>query len=131
MCISVIKGTTNPEQPFYTTGGSFYINATTKFLSAVSGQQKDDTRNVCNAYGYESVALVPISIGNDIMGLFHLADRRENMFPLSEVEMLESVAGQLALVRFRRKHYTARKSEEERDGVNRHGLQGPDAGWKF
>jgi PAS domain S-box-containing protein len=98
MCISVIKGTTNPEQRFFTTGGSFFINATTKFLSTVSGQQKGDTRNVCNAYGYESVALIPISIGNDIMGLFHLADRRENMFPLSEVEMLESVAGQLALV---------------------------------
>jgi PAS domain S-box-containing protein len=98
MCISVIKGTTNPEQPFFTTGGSFFINATTKFLATVSGQQKGDTRNVCNAYGYESVALVPISIGNDIMGLFHLADRRENMFPLSEVEMLESAAGQLALV---------------------------------
>jgi PAS domain S-box-containing protein len=98
MCISVIKGTTNPEQPFFTTGGSFYINATTKFLSTVSDQQKGDTRNVCNAYGYESVALVPISIGDDILGLFHLADRRENMFPLSEVEMLESLAGQLALV---------------------------------
>ena len=98
MCISVIKGTTSPEQPFFTAGGSFFINATTKFLATVSGQQKGDTRNVCNAYGYESVALVPISIGNDIMGLFHLADRRENMFPLSEVEMLESVAGQLALV---------------------------------
>ena len=98
MCISVIKGTTNPEKPFFTAGGSFFINATTKFLSTVSGQQKGDTRNVCNAYGYESVALVPISIGNDIMGLFHLADRRENMFPLSEVEILESVAGQLALV---------------------------------
>ncbi len=98
MCISVIKGATNPEQPFFTTGGSFFINATTKFLSTVSAQQKGETRNVCNAYGYESVALVPLSIGNDIMGLFHLADRRENMFPLSEVEMLESVAGQLALV---------------------------------
>ncbi|MGB5620581.1 MAG: hypothetical protein WBM78_27315 [Desulfobacterales bacterium] len=43
MCISVIKGTTNPKQPFFTTGGSFYINATTTFLATVSEQQKGDT----------------------------------------------------------------------------------------
>src|SRR5208337_1312169 len=39
MCINVIKGTTDPFLPFYTNGGSFYINATTKFLATVSEEE--------------------------------------------------------------------------------------------
>ena len=52
MCINVIKGTTDPSLPFYTNEGSFYINATTKFLATVSEEEKGKTRNMCNTAGY-------------------------------------------------------------------------------
>lgn len=92
MCINVIKGDTDPEQPFYTKGGSFYMNGTTKFLATVSEEDKGQTRNVCNEVGYESVALVPIRVDNSIFGLVHIADTQENMVPLHMVEALEYVA---------------------------------------
>lgn len=95
MCINVIKGTTDPELPFYTQGGSFYMNGTTRFLATVSEADKGETRNVCNAVGFESVALVPIRLGERIVGLIHLADPKENMVPLETVELLEFVALQL------------------------------------
>lgn len=63
MCINVVKGTTDPKLPFYTKGGSFYMNGTTRFLATVSEEEKGKTRNVCNQFGYESVALVPIRFG--------------------------------------------------------------------
>ncbi|HVN73695.1 MAG TPA: PAS domain S-box protein [Methanoregula sp.] len=92
MCINVIKGKTDPSLPFYTAGGSFYINGTTKFLSTVSDEEKGKTRNVCNQAGYESVALIPIRKGEQIIGLLHLADHREGMVPLRTVRILETIA---------------------------------------
>jgi len=95
MCINIITGTTNPRLPFYTKGGSFYMNGTTRFLARVSEEEKEKTRNVCNSEGYESVALVPFRSGGRILGLIHVADHRENMVPLKMVEQLESAAMQL------------------------------------
>jgi len=57
MCINVIKGKSDPRLTFYTEGGSFFMNGTTRFLATVSEEQKGKTRNVCNRFGYESVAL--------------------------------------------------------------------------
>lgn len=96
MCINVIKGTTDPSLPFYTPGGSFYMNATSRFLATVPEEDKGSTRNVCNATGYESVALVPIRLGEKIMGLIHLADKKADMVPLEKVELLERVGLQLS-----------------------------------
>lgn len=95
MCINVINGTTNPKLPFYTPGGSFYMNGTTRFLTTVSEEEKGTTRNVCNQFGYESVALVPISLGDRILGLIHVADTQENKVPFELVQILEGVAMQL------------------------------------
>ena len=113
MCINVIKGTTDPKLSFYTEGGSFYMNGTTRFLATVSGEEKGRTRNVCNQAGYESVALVPVRAQGRILGLIHVADPRENMVPLEVVEVLEEAAMQLgtAIQRVRAEE-ALRESEE-------------------
>ncbi len=95
MCINVIKGTTDPKLSFYTEGGSFCMNGTTRFLATASEEEKGPTRNACNEFGYESVALVPIRTEGRILGLIHVADPRENMVPLERVEVLEGAAMQL------------------------------------
>lgn len=97
MCINVIKGTTDPALPFYTENGSFYMNGTSRFLATVSEEEKEQTRNVCHEFGYESVGLIPISGRQGILGLIHVADSRENMVPLYLVELMEGVAMQLAV----------------------------------
>lgn len=92
MCINVVMGKTDPTRPFYTPGGSFFMNGTTRFLATVSEQDKGRTRNVCNQQGYESVALIPIRTDDRVLGLIHLADRHENMVPRRLVVTLESIA---------------------------------------
>ena len=114
MCINVIKGTANPQLPFYTKGGSFYMNATTRFLATVSEEEKGKTRNVCNKEGYESVALVPFRSGDRILGLIHVADHRENMVPLKIVEQLERMALQLGTAFQRADAEAALRESEER-----------------
>jgi PAS domain S-box-containing protein len=97
MCIAVIKGNTNHDKPYFTAKGSFYINGTSRFLATLPTEKIGNTRNVCNAYGYESVVLVPIIIDNTIEGLIHAADRRESRFPVRMVESLEETAMRLGL----------------------------------
>jgi len=91
MCSNVIKDDTNPELPFYTEGGSFLSNGTTKLLASVPEETKGQTRNVCNQCGYESVALVPMRYKGKILGLIHLADENEDMIPVERVRFLEQV----------------------------------------
>ena len=97
MCISVIEGRTDPTQPFFTPGGSFYRNATTRLLATVPEEDKGQTRNICNETGFESAALIPIRSDGDILGLIHLADSRENRFPLSLLETIECIGLQLGI----------------------------------
>jgi len=91
MCANVIMGDTRLGLPSYTKGGSFLSNGTTKLLASVSEEVKSQTRNVCNRYGYESVALVPMKHGDRILGLIHLADESENKIPPETVRFLERV----------------------------------------
>lgn len=95
MCIKVIKGQTDSKLPYCTEGGSCYVNATTLFLATASKEDKGGSRNVCNKFGYESVALIPIRLRNALIGLIHVADSRENMVPLYLVEMLEKITTQV------------------------------------
>jgi signal transduction histidine kinase len=95
MCINVIKGKADPGLTFYTEGGSFFMNGTTRFLATVSEEQKGKTRNVCNRFGYESVALVPIRSGDHIIGLIHFADPREDAIPRDLVKIMEWAAMEL------------------------------------
>jgi PAS domain S-box-containing protein len=95
MCIEVVKGTTDPAMPFFTDGGSFWMNGTSRFLATVSEQDKGQTRNECNRVGYESVALVPIRDDRHILGLIHVADTHEGRVPLAKVRGLEHVAHDL------------------------------------
>ena len=117
MCINVIKGETDPKLPFYTEGGSFYMNGTTRFLATVSQEEKGHTRNTCNEFGYESVALIPIRLDERLLGLIHVADTRENMVPLQMVTMLEDAAMELGAAIERLKAQEALAAEKERLSV--------------
>jgi PAS domain S-box-containing protein len=114
LCIKVVKGMTNPTKSYFTAFGSFYINGTTRFLATVSQSELGPTRNTCNAEGYESVALIPITIDQTISGLIHVADIRENMFPQWVVEVLEQVAMRLGLA-LQRLHMQSQLSETVQD----------------
>jgi len=119
MCVNVVKGTTDPNLPTLTSGGSFHTNGTTRFLSTLSETEKEQTRNACNRFGYESVALIPIRLGDRILGLIHIADSRENMISPQAVASFEWVARQLALAVQRIK--TEEKSKESQERLKRLG----------
>jgi PAS domain-containing protein len=114
MCINVINGTADDRLPFYTKHGSFYMNGTSRFLATVSEEEKGETRNVCNAVGFESVALVPFRSEGKILGLIHVADRLENRAPLYLVELLERSVMQLGTAFQRAQAKKALKIQQEK-----------------
>ena len=90
------------------------MNGTTNFLASVSQEEKGETRNTCNEAGYESVALVPIRLDGQIVGLFHVADPKENMVPLHMVETLERFGRELGSVILRIRSQEALKDREQK-----------------
>ncbi len=97
MCGNVLCGRTDPRKPFFTSGGSFWTNSTTNLLATTSAADRQaETRNVCNQVGWESLALVPLRIGDDTFGLIHLADPQIGKFSAEMMAQFERLAQQLS-----------------------------------
>jgi hypothetical protein len=101
MCGNVIRKHFDPTFPFFSKKGSFWTNSTTLLLSSITEEQKKFigiTRNMCNYSGYESVALIPLEIDANVIGLVHVADPRENMFTAEKIAELEQIAEESASI---------------------------------
>jgi signal transduction histidine kinase len=92
MCSSVLQQETDQSLPYLTPAGSFYAESTTRVLNAMSPEERAKTCNLCNRFGYESVALVPIRAGDLGLGLIHVADSVAGRLTLDKVEDLEGAA---------------------------------------
>jgi PAS domain S-box-containing protein len=96
ICGLVLSGKTDPSNPLFTRGGSFWIHDSFPLpnLPADHDPQKNP-RNECIHLGYASVALIPIHMKNEIVGLLQLNDRRKGFFSLSVIEQLEGIAAHI------------------------------------
>ena len=95
-CGLVISGTTDPDNPLFTQGGSFWTNCSLQLLDIPPDEDpRHNPRNKCIHQNYASVALVPIRDNNIIVGLIQLNDRRENCFTLETIELIEGIAAHI------------------------------------
>ncbi len=98
MCGNVICGRFDPSKSFFSQGGSFWSNNTTKLLATTTDADRQArTRNRCNGEGYESVALIPLSFGDERIGLLQMNDRRIGMFSEETIALWERLAGYLSV----------------------------------
>ena len=98
MCGDIVQGRFDPSKPFFTEHGSFWTNCITEWLASSSESDRQARiRNRCNGEGYESMALIPLHVGEDRMGLLQLNDRREGMFSLEAIGLWERFADYLAV----------------------------------
>jgi len=111
MCGNIISGRTNPELPFFTKSGSFWTNSTTSLLANTTEKDRQTkTRNRCNIEGYESVALIPLSSGNDIIGLLQLNDKKSNRFTIEMIKFFEEIGTSIGIA-FSKIHLEKRKTK--------------------
>ncbi len=115
MCGNILRGRTDPSLPFFTAGGSFWSNNTTKLLASTTDEERQTrTRNRCNGEGYESVALIPLKSNDHIIGLLQFNDRRANRFTLDMIEFFEKIGAAIGIALQRKQTEEKLKKEEER-----------------
>lgn len=93
MCGAVLSGCILPGRPFFTDGGAFWTNSTTRLL----GEADPDafpctTRNRCHTAGYESVGLFPIRLEGVTYGLIQCNDPRRDRFTPEGLALLDELA---------------------------------------
>ena len=77
-CGLVLAGRNDPQMPCFTEGGSFWTNVSSELLAIpCETDPRTNPRNRCVHAGYQSVALVPLRSGTEIIGLLQLNDRRK------------------------------------------------------
>jgi diguanylate cyclase (GGDEF)-like protein/PAS domain S-box-containing protein len=104
-CGLVVSGKTDPSNPLFTGGGSFWTNDSPLLLELpLDEDPRHRPRNTCIHTGYASVALVPIRAKGQIVGLFQLNDHRKGFFSLADIEQLEGIAAHVGEA-FVRKQY--------------------------
>ena len=117
MCGNVICERFDPAKPFFTLKGSFWSNCTSELLASTSeADRQARTRNRCNGEGYESVALIPLRLGEERLGLLQLNDRKKGQFSPEAIALWERLADYLAvaLAKFRADEELMRRAEELR-----------------
>jgi PAS domain S-box-containing protein len=113
MCGNILCGRTDPTLPFFTAGGSFWTNGTTALLASTTEQDRQArTRNRCNSEGYESVALIPLRSGSEIIGLLQLNDRRPNCFTEESIRFFEDMSASVGIALSRKRAEEALRESE-------------------
>ncbi len=108
LCGTVISGRTDPSLHFFTETGSFWTNSYSKLKASVSQEDLEGPMKApCMSKGYESLALIPLRSGEEIVGLLQLNDKLPDRFDLNSIEFLEGVAASIGIA-------LARKEAEEK-----------------
>jgi PAS domain S-box-containing protein len=97
-CGVVLSGQADPSMPCFTKGGSFWTNASSELLElAPEDDPRTKPRNRCIHAGYQSVALVPVRSGDEIIGLLQLNDRRTGRFTPGLVRFFEGLGASIGI----------------------------------
>lgn len=98
MCGNIVSGRTDPSLPYFTNGGSFYSNNSSRLPAEVTEKGRLFAKcNQCNVEGFESVALIPLYSGKEIIGLLQLNDKRFGLFSLALIEFLEKIGNTIGI----------------------------------
>ena len=98
MCGNILRGRYDPSQPFFTYFGSFWTNSTSELLAGTSeADRQARTRNRCHGEGYESVALIPLRLGEETFGLLQMNDHRAGRFTPERIALAEWLCQHIAI----------------------------------
>jgi PAS domain S-box-containing protein len=129
-CGLVLEGKTDPSKPFFTEGGSFWTNNSKGLLSLPrETDPRTNPRNQCIYDGFNSVALIPVHSGNEIIGLLQLNDYRENRLNRELVRFFEGLGDQIGMA-IRRKQAEEALRQNQQD-LNRAQAVGQIGSWRL
>lgn len=94
----IMLGRYDPGERFFTANGAFWTGDTDRpFIFRPYGSGLERTYDLAGDEGYRSLALIPLSIGTENIGLLTCKSRRPSRFSAEEIDRHETVAQNLAL----------------------------------
>ena len=114
-CGLVLSGRTDPANPLFTLGGSFWTNESFPLLDLLPAQDpRLHPRNRCIHDGYHSVALIPLRSGTTIVGLLQLNDHRPNQFTPERLLFFEGMGASIGIAVARQQAQELQRASELR-----------------
>jgi PAS domain S-box-containing protein len=95
VCDQVLGGTRGKSTCF-SSGGSFWTNERSK-LSETDAPRRSTCGTACPVASCESVAVIPLRAGQEIVGILQLADRKVGRFTPDRIDFLESVCNSIGV----------------------------------
>jgi len=103
-CGLVISGQTDPTNHLFTQSGSFWTNDSLPLLDLSADQDpRLNPRNRCIHEGFRSVALIPIRVNREIVGLLQLNDRKKGCFTLDMITFFEVLGSSIGIALTRKR----------------------------
>lgn len=107
-CGLIVSGKTDPQNPYFTRGGSAWTNNTVTSLSIpVPKDTRLHPRDRCIHEGYQSVALIPVRVNTETFGILQLNDKRKDKLTLELVQFLEGISSFIGMALIRKKQTEA------------------------
>jgi signal transduction histidine kinase len=98
LCCNVIKGSVDRSHPCFTERGSFWTrNAPGVTVSGESAEQTSASNSVPLSGYYESLALIPIGLEEECLGLLQLKSKKNGFFSSHDVTFYEEISGILGI----------------------------------
>jgi PAS domain S-box-containing protein len=116
-CGLVLSGKADLTNPLFTPGGSAWTNNSLPLLDLPAAYDpRLHPRNRCIHEGFCSIALIPVRVNQEIVGLLQLNDRRKDRFTLEMIEFFEGISASIgvALMRKQAEEKIKRSLEEKK-----------------
>ncbi|NVL92917.1 MAG: hypothetical protein HWN71_07780 [Desulfobacterales bacterium] len=98
LCNYIIHGHIDPSLPFFTKNGSFWIGNTENPLTFhPKPNDQQGAHDLCIGGPYRSLALIPLLLGNENIGLLQLKSKQGDYFKEDEIGLYEGVAQNLGV----------------------------------
>ncbi|MGD8536968.1 MAG: ATP-binding protein [Candidatus Aminicenantes bacterium] len=98
LCINILLGHYDPDLPFFTKNGSFWTANTEKSLASQSKKDSESwAGKIARDGDYRSLALIPISVANENIGLLQLKSVSPGFFSEKDVEFYEGIVQTLGI----------------------------------
>lgn len=114
-CGLVLSGRFDSVKPYFTSGGSFWVNDSLVLLDiAPETDPRFHPRNQCVFNGYASFALIPIRVKEEIVGLIHFSNKQKGSFSRSSIALLENIASHIGEALLNKQAEAALQEERKR-----------------
>jgi len=98
LCGNIVRGHVDPTRPFFTRKGSFWTDdAKKRLLRQAEGEKKSHLPRFKISSPYPSIALIPLFVDHQNVGLLQLKSRQKNFFTEDKVTLYEDLGQNLGI----------------------------------